>query len=895
MKTLRGEVSWTLVATKANVLQRYFASRIRGHVLVDEAPEVQSVPEILLISLKRFRFVKHLGVQKRLEPILPEPLIDLADWSGEEGILNSSPQEGTRYRLQAIISHVGESPDSGHYIASIKSANGLWYDISDKCIINDNKNLAVISRAGHKQKLLAANLNAPEATPYVLAYVRQAEPNTSLTPLSPSAFPASPDEALHTPSVGTGTKDSRSASSHTRSPVIGRPSLGAYETSPVVGAKRKLSSRASSPPISDVRRKESRTEGEVRAVPINKSAKSPDIKRSPRLRSDSRTHYSGTIKRSPSAEQSGYPHLHRRNSRALYEEPSWSFDKINKVVEDSEPQESPADHVSEENDKSIDISLSTTRRNGTHKSHKRLTRIDPERRRIAKISRQRRSDNRKRSRRTARSSPRLKHHYPALLNPNNLCYRNAVLNMLMNIPSFISYLEDSSHVDKCPLGIAECMLCEMHSIADAYRSSNVYHTRRSAYQNWVDHFWDTFASRSVFNGGLTLDPQHTISWEQVIGDFKVGSDWYYQQDAHEYLEHLVNYMTNNASSDSPILSDLNALFYITTRETFLCGNTSCRATSQAESTTLPYLWAYLPDHHTRPHLNNCLWHRFSVSTETKRCGKCHERTEGLKKENIECLPEVLFVSIPRLNIGHKIRTIVDIPEELDLDEFVDGSHPSVAESETRYKLQAMVLHHGSSRGGHYIASVQRDEDGTWFDIDDYGSGEDGHGVFELGSLYQASRAYDTPQHKAFTPYILAYVKVRENNWPETPFLDERELAKARSSGTPAIEYASDETEEASIYTLANSTISDFEPVSDDGQDRARSFYTRRYRNHLKQMGHQGQYVRKGAGAYTDPFSEPSPVARKPRTLKDIFKIQRKRKYQQPHFGWHADLTESRSR
>lgn len=43
-----------------------------------------------------------------------------------------------RYRLKAIISHIGRSPFSGHYVVHIKK-NGQWYIFNDNHVCKSSK------------------------------------------------------------------------------------------------------------------------------------------------------------------------------------------------------------------------------------------------------------------------------------------------------------------------------------------------------------------------------------------------------------------------------------------------------------------------------------------------------------------------------------------------------------------------------------------------------------------------------------------------------------------------------------------------------------------------------------------------------------------------------------
>ena len=41
---------------------------------------------------------------------------------------------GPTYTLYGVISHAGSGPNSGHYYAHVKGANGKWYEMNDDCV-----------------------------------------------------------------------------------------------------------------------------------------------------------------------------------------------------------------------------------------------------------------------------------------------------------------------------------------------------------------------------------------------------------------------------------------------------------------------------------------------------------------------------------------------------------------------------------------------------------------------------------------------------------------------------------------------------------------------------------------------------------------------------------------
>lgn len=84
---------------------------------------VHEAPVVLTIHLKRFsplgrKIGHHVHYDERL---MLQPAM-------------SEGQHGPSYSLYGIISHAGGGPNSGHYFAHVKAANGRWYEMNDDMV-----------------------------------------------------------------------------------------------------------------------------------------------------------------------------------------------------------------------------------------------------------------------------------------------------------------------------------------------------------------------------------------------------------------------------------------------------------------------------------------------------------------------------------------------------------------------------------------------------------------------------------------------------------------------------------------------------------------------------------------------------------------------------------------
>ena len=84
---------------------------------------VHDAPAVLTIHLKRFsplgrKIGHHIHYDERL---MLQPAM-------------SEGQHGPSYSLFGIICHAGGGPNSGHYFAHVKAANGRWYEMNDDMV-----------------------------------------------------------------------------------------------------------------------------------------------------------------------------------------------------------------------------------------------------------------------------------------------------------------------------------------------------------------------------------------------------------------------------------------------------------------------------------------------------------------------------------------------------------------------------------------------------------------------------------------------------------------------------------------------------------------------------------------------------------------------------------------
>ncbi|KAI1796180.1 cysteine proteinase [Ganoderma leucocontextum] len=139
---------------------KYKCEKCKKAVNADKQFTIQEAPPVLTVHLKRF---SPMG-RKIGHPIRYEERLSLEPFMSEGSY-------GPTYTLYGVICHAGGGPNSGHYYAHVKSANGVWHEMNDESVLRQSgpptglKNAYVLFYMLEKGQTLEAALTAPSATP----------------------------------------------------------------------------------------------------------------------------------------------------------------------------------------------------------------------------------------------------------------------------------------------------------------------------------------------------------------------------------------------------------------------------------------------------------------------------------------------------------------------------------------------------------------------------------------------------------------------------------------------------------------------------------------------------------------------------------------------------------
>ncbi|XP_072990891.1 ubiquitin carboxyl-terminal hydrolase 4-like isoform X1 [Typha latifolia] len=106
-----------------NAEDKFFCDKCCSLQEAQKRMKIKKPPNILVIHLKRFKYIEQLGRYKKLSYRVVFPL--------ELKLTNTMDNSDSEYSLFAVVVHVGSGPNHGHYVSLIKSHNH-WLQFDDE-------------------------------------------------------------------------------------------------------------------------------------------------------------------------------------------------------------------------------------------------------------------------------------------------------------------------------------------------------------------------------------------------------------------------------------------------------------------------------------------------------------------------------------------------------------------------------------------------------------------------------------------------------------------------------------------------------------------------------------------------------------------------------------------
>ncbi|CCK71350.1 ubiquitin-specific protease UBP8 KNAG_0G02930 [Huiozyma naganishii CBS 8797] len=291
-----------------------------------------------------------------------------------------------------------------------------------------------------------------------------------------------------------------------------------------------------------------------------------------------------------------------------------------------------------------------------------------------------------------------------LLNLGSTCFMSSILQSLIHNTYIQYWFLNSGHARRCALrDPSSCISCALDRI--------------------ISECYGSLSERNDHAGFLSL---LTCSWK--INQNFAG---YSQQDAHEFLQFLLNQLhcdykrERQVDEDKEVRSSSSQLCHCIVHSSFqgtLRSSIVCPECQDDSKTMLdPFLDLSLDIKGQRT-LYDCLdsFHRREQLHDFDyHCPRCQTSRDPIKQLTIERLAPTLVLQLKRfehLTSGQnvKLNDPVQFPLHLDMSRYCTGGEPTTS---IVYRLSGVVSHSGTVNEGHYTAVLQLNS-GEWFKFND---------------------------------------------------------------------------------------------------------------------------------------------------------------------------------
>ncbi|KAG0164539.1 Ubiquitin carboxyl-terminal hydrolase 36 [Apophysomyces sp. BC1015] len=293
---------------------------------------------------------------------------------------------------------------------------------------------------------------------------------------------------------------------------------------------------------------------------------------------------------------------------------------------------------------------------------------------------------------------------PGLVNGQNTCFLNSVLQCLTYTPPLAQYLLDGTHRKECTVQ-GYCALCSMET-----------------------HVGRCFKGHKSTKSGAAILPRYFTSNLRALSPTLRLRE---QEDAHEFLMFLLAAIQKSSlhglGKVDPKVEEttlLHQIFGGRVQSQLWCQ--SCKAIS---NTYEPFLDLSV-DLHRANTLEKALKNFIKVDIiggndpdNRYKCDSCKQKVTAGKQMTICHLPTNLTIHLKRFTFDlkygsmRKIMNDVKYPECLDMAPYI-SKEKKIHSSQLRYRLYAVLVHLGHGCGsGHYYAYV-KNSSGKWYRMDD---------------------------------------------------------------------------------------------------------------------------------------------------------------------------------
>jgi hypothetical protein len=360
----------------------------------------------------------------------------------------------------------------------------------------------------------------------------------------------------------------------------------------------------------------------------------------------------------------------------------------------------------------------------------------------------------------------------SFINPQNWCYRNAIMTIMMYTPQLLAYIrnwhmvmEFSDH--QYPNHIIEAI----NNVAQAYHSNGS--TRVKDTEAAMSDLWQLFrggnSSVQSFQGAIPAP--RDAEQEDPAQLLRLMLD--------EILRQLHDALMSGKDESENIFKAMHLpSFTNRTRcpgtQDGRCDNPNEKQRRELDQEPIVVVRIHDGDDLT---LRDCIMHtlrergeRWCVSCTAKKYhtdAATAGRQDRAWKRVRDC-PEVLFMQLQRFaQVANKktkrmqdikLKDPVAIPDTLDVSEFLEY-HSYGEGSIVQYKLRGVASHIGNGmNGGHFVAHVREGQ--NWWRVDDKGTPSVIPSSIEIINNDGGGKSGKNNKYKSH-PYLLIWVKVKE--------------------------------------------------------------------------------------------------------------------------------------
>ena len=150
------------------------------------------------------------------------------------------------------------------------------------------------------------------------------------------------------------------------------------------------------------------------------------------------------------------------------------------------------------------------------------------------------------------------------------------------------------------------------------------------------------------------------------------------------------------------------------------------------------------------------------------CPNCNKKFPALKRQCFRVLPRMLMFVLKRFEFNFdtmtkfKVNDHYEFPIELDMNKYTsDYIDNANTQQNNKYTLKSVVVHMGSSEGGHYYAYIKDNKSKVWYQFNDTSVTK--FNISDLADETFGGKEENSKTEKNRSAYLLFYEKIDQSN------------------------------------------------------------------------------------------------------------------------------------